>query len=184
MTNIENLKGKWTLDPAHSEFGFSVRHAGISKVRGRFTDIAATIDAENGIEDAPVKAVAKAASFDSGDANRDAHVIGPDFLDSAKYPELHFDSTALKFLSIADDGDFQLEGNLTIRDVTLPVSFEVELLGTAVDPFGNARAGLSGSTVISRKDFGLTWNAALETGGVLVGDKVTITLELSFVKEQ
>jgi polyisoprenoid-binding protein YceI len=180
MTNIENLKGKWTLDSTHSEFGFTVRHAGISKVRGRFNDVAATINAEDSIEDAAVNAIAKVDSFDSGDAGRDAHVKGPDFFDIELYPELSFSSTSLKHVK---GEEFKLDGNLTIRDVTLPVSFEVELHGTALDPFGNARAGLSGKTVISRKDFGLTWNAALETGGVLVGDKVTVILELSFIKE-
>lgn len=181
MTNIENLKGKWVLDPSHSEFGFTVRHAGISKVRGRFSDVAATINAENEIENAPVVATAIVDSFDSGDAGRDAHVKGPDFFDIEKFPELTFTSTSLTHVK---DDEFKLDGNLTVRDITRPVSFDVELHGTAVDPFGNARAGLSGKTVISRKEFGLTWNAALEAGGVLVGDKVTINLELSFIKEQ
>ncbi len=119
-----------------------------------------------------------AASFDSGDANRDGHVKGADFFDVEQFPELTFTSTELS----AAGETYELTGDLTIRGITSPVTFETEFNGVAVDPFGATRAGFSGQTTISRKEFGLTWNAALEAGGVLVGDKVTITLEVAFVK--
>ena len=170
--------GTWTLDNSHSEIGFTVRHAGISKVRGQFTDAAATLDLAEDVADSKINATIKTASFDSGDANRDGHVRGADFFDVEQFPELTFAST-----SITGSGEtYQLTGDLTIRGITKPVTFETEFNGVAVDPFGATRAGFSGQTVISRKEFGLTWNAALEAGGVLVSDKVTISLDVAFVK--
>jgi len=169
--------GTWTLDPSHSEIGFTVRHAGISKVRGQFTDAAATLDLAENVTDSKVNASIKTASFDSGDANRDGHVRGEDFFDVEKFPEISFVSNA-----IVPKGDaYELQGDLTIKGVTRPVALETELNGVAVDPFGNTRAGLTAETTISRKDFGLTWNAVLEAGGVLVSDKVAINLELAFI---
>lgn len=171
-------QGVWNLDGSHSEVGFTVRHAGISKVHGKFTDIAATATVGETVEASSVTATIQSASFDSGDANRDGHVRSADFFDVEQFPELTFVSG-----SITGSGeDYALSGDLTIRGITKPVTFETEFNGVAVDPFGATRAGFSGKTVISRKDFGLTWNAALEAGGVLVGDKVTITLEVAFVK--
>ncbi|HEY8295366.1 MAG TPA: YceI family protein [Micrococcaceae bacterium] len=171
-------QGTWNLDAAHSEVGFTVRHAGVSKVRGKFTDLSATTTIGNTLEASSVTATIQAASFDSGDANRDGHVRGADFFDVEQFPELTFVSTG-----ITGAGEtYQLTGDLTIRGITRPATFETEFNGVAVDPFGATRAGFSGQTVISRKDFGLTWNAALEAGGVLVGDKVTISLEVAFVK--
>lgn len=173
--------GTWTLDPSHSEVGFTVRHAGISKVRGGFKEFQAQLTTGETLEEFKASADIKAASFDSGSADRDAHVRSGDFFAVDEYPVLSFDSTNFK-----KDGEdeFLVEGNLTIKDTTLPVVLKASFNGFAVDPFGNTRAGLEASTVISRKDFGLTWNAALETGGVLVGDKVTITLDLSFILNQ
>jgi polyisoprenoid-binding protein YceI len=170
--------GVWTLDPSHSEVGFSVRHAGISKVRGHFTEVESTLHIGDSLEASSLKATIQAASFDSRDANRDAHVKGPDFFDVEQFPTLTFAATGVK----ADGEDYVLTGDLTIRGITKTVDFEVEYAGTVVDPFGATRSGFSGKTVISRKEFGLTWNAALEAGGVLVGDKVTITLDVAFVK--
>lgn len=169
--------GTWNLDNAHSEVGFSVRHAGISKVRGKFNDVSATLEVGDSLASSKVNAVVKTASFDSGDANRDGHVRGEDFFDVEKYPELTFTSTHIT----AKGETYDLTGDLTIRGITKQVVIETEFNGVAVDPFGATRAGFSGETVISRKDFGLTWNAALEAGGVLVGDKVTISLEVAFV---
>ncbi|MGG5170767.1 YceI family protein [Pseudarthrobacter sp. J1738] len=178
MTIPANITaGTWTLDGSHSEVGFVVRHAGISKVRGKFNEVEATATVGSTVADTTVNAVIKSASFDSGDANRDGHVKSADFFDVEVFPELTFVSTEIS----GDGEDYKLTGDLTIKGITQPVTFDVEFAGTAVDPFGNTRAGFSGKTVISRKDFGLTWNAALETGGVLVSDKVTITLELSFI---
>ena len=169
--------GTWTLDPSHSEIGFTVRHAGISKVRGQFTDAAATLDLAENVTDSKVNASIKTASFDSGDANRDGHVRGEDFFDVETFPEISFVSN-----TIVPKGDaYELQGDLTIKGIPRPVALETEFNGVAVDPFGNTRAGLSAETTISRKDFGLTWNAVLEAGGVLVSDKVAINLELAFI---
>lgn len=169
--------GIWTLDPSHSEIGFTVRHAGISKVRGQFTDAAATLDLTENVTGSKVNASIKTASFDSGDANRDGHVRGGDFFDVETFPEISFVSS-----TIVPKGDaYELQGDLTIKGITRPVALETEFNGVAVDPFGNTRAGLSAETTISRKDFGLTWNAVLDAGGVLVSDKVAINLELAFI---
>lgn len=171
--------GTWNLDGAHSEIGMTVRHAGISKVRATFDEAEATLNvAEDGT--ANLDAKVKAASFDSNNADRDAHVRGEDFLDVETHPELTFVATGFK----PAGEEFQLAGELTIRGETKPVTFDVEFGGQAVDPFGMTRSGFSGSTAISRKEFGLTWNAALEAGGVLVGDKISIDLEVAFVLEQ
>ena len=174
-TNVTT--GIWTLDNSHSEIGFTVRHAGISKVRGQFKDAEATLDLAENVADSKVNATIKTASFDSGDANRDGHVRGEDFFDVEKFPEISFVSS-----TIVPKGDaYELQGELTIKGVTRPVVLETEFNGVAVDPFGNTRAGLTAETTISRKDFGLTWNAVLEAGGVLVSDKVAINLELAFI---
>lgn len=170
--------GTWNLDASHSEVGFAVRHAGISKVRGKFNEVSGVATVGETLADSSVAATIMAASFDSGDANRDGHVKGADFFDVEQFPELTFTSTELS----AAGETYELTGDLTIRGITSPVTFETEFNGVAVDPFGATRAGFSGQTTISRKEFGLTWNAALEAGGVLVGDKVTITLEVAFVK--
>ena len=170
-------QGTWSLDAAHSEVGFTVRHAGISKVRGKFTDVAATATVGDTLENSAVTATIQASSFDSGDANRDGHVKGGDFFDVEKFPEISFVSNGL----VAKGNSYELTGDLTIKGVTRPVTLETEFNGVAVDPFGNTRAGVSAETTISRKDFGLTWNAVLETGGVLVSDKVAINLELAFI---
>ncbi|MBO9704621.1 MAG: YceI family protein [Arthrobacter sp.] len=167
--------GTWTLDPSHSEAAWTVRHAGISKVRGTFGELAATVTVTD--NDAVVDATIQSASISTGDANRDGHVKGEDFFDVENHPTLTFKSTSLE----GDGEDYKLNGELTIKGVSVPVTFDAEFGGVAVDPFGNTRAGVSAETTISRKEFGLTWNAALEAGGVLVSDKVKINLELSFL---
>lgn len=169
--------GTWTLDGSHSEIGFTVRHAGISKVRGRFTDATATVEVGASAAETKATAVVKTASFGSGDANRDGHVKSADFFDVEQFPEMTFEATSIE----AKGDDYDVTGNLTIKGVTKPVTIETEFNGIAVDPFGNTRAGVSGETTISRKEFGLTWNAVLETGGVLVSDKVVISLDLAFI---
>jgi polyisoprenoid-binding protein YceI len=171
--------GVWTLDMSHSEIGFTVRHAGISKVRGRFTDASAEARVGASLADASLHATVKTASFDSGDANRDEHVKGADFFDVEKYPEMTFRATSVE----GDGEDYTLTGDLTIRGITKPVELEVEFTGVAVDPFGATRAGFSAECEISRKEFGLTWNAALEAGGLLVSDKVKINVEAALVKQ-
>ncbi|WP_254455191.1 YceI family protein [Paenarthrobacter ureafaciens] len=169
--------GVWTLDSSHSEVGFTVRHAGISKVRGSFEDVTATLQVADTLEKSLATATIAAKSFNSNDANRDAHVRGADFFDVDRFPTLTFHST-----SCTSNGEtYNLNGDLTIRGITKPVTLQTEFNGVAVDPFGATRAGFSATTVISRKDFGLTWNAALEAGGVLVGDKVTINVDVAFI---
>lgn len=171
--------GMWILDMSHSEIGFSVRHAGISKVRGRFTDATAEARIGNSLADASLHATVRTASFDSGDANRDAHVKGTDFFDVENFPEMTFRATSVE----GSGEDYTLTGDLTIRGITKPVELEVEFSGVAVDPFGATRAGFSAEAEISRKEFGLTWNAALEAGGLLVSDKVKINVEAALVKQ-
>ncbi|WP_010525567.1 YceI family protein [Nesterenkonia sp. F] len=171
--------GTWKLDTHHSEIGMTVRHAGISKVRATFGEADGTLTVgEDGT--ASVEATVRASSFDSKSADRDAHVRGGDFLDAENHPELTFRATDVK----ASGEEFEVAGELTIRGETRKVTFEAEFGGQAVDPFGATRAGFSASAAISRKDFGLTWNAPLEAGGVLVGDKVAIDLEVAFVLDQ
>jgi polyisoprenoid-binding protein YceI len=174
---IELTPGTWNLDLAHTEIGFVVRHAGISKVRGQFTEADATLVVGEALNGSAVNATVKTASFDSNDDNRDAHVKGADFFNVEQFPNMTFASTGAQGTA----EDFKLTGDLTIKDTTLPVTFDVEFGGMAVDPFGATRAGFSATTQISRKQFGITWNAALEAGGVLVGDKVTITIDAAFV---
>lgn len=166
--------GTWVLDPSHSEVTFSVRHMMISKVRGVFGVKSATIVAPENPLEASVTASADAASVDTNDENRDAHLRSADFFDVETYPTIDFVSTGVR----VEKGDFLVDGDLTIRGITKPVTFELEFGGFGTDPYGNYKAGATAKTVINREDFGLTWNAALEAGGVLVGKDVTITLDL------
>ncbi|WP_028281157.1 YceI family protein [Arthrobacter sp. H5] len=177
--SVDLIPGTWNLDLSHTEIGFTVRHAGISKVRGQFTDADAdaTLIIGDALGTSSVNATVNTASFDSNDDNRDAHVKSPDFFDVEQFPRMVFRSSGTQ----GSAEQFKLAGDLTIKDTTLPVEFDVEFGGAAVDPFGATRAGFSATTVISRKQFGITWNAALEAGGVLVGDKVTINVDGAFV---
>lgn len=170
--------GTYTLDPTHSQANFTVRHAGISKVRGSLAVSGGTITVGDEIEASTVQAELDAASVSTGDANRDAHLKSADFWDAESRPTWTFRSTGVA----AESGEIAVVGDLTINGVTKPVQLETEFQGSATDPFGNHRVGFEASTQISRKEFGLTWNAALETGGVLVGDKITIALDLSAIK--
>ena len=169
--------GTWNLDASHSEVGFSVRHAGISKVRGSFTEFDATLTIGESLADSSVEATVQIASVSTKDANRDGHLKSADFFDAEQFPTMTFKSTGTK----GDADEFVLIGDLTIRGVTKQVELETELGGQAVDAFGATRVGFSASTTISRKEFGITWNAALEAGGVLVSDKVKIEIDASFV---
>ncbi len=166
--------GTWILDPAHSEVTFSVRHMMISKVRGTFGVKSATLVAPENPLDARVEASVDVTSLDTGDAGRNGHLLSADFFDAEEYPTMDFVSTGAR----AESGDLFVDGDLTIHGVTKPVTFELDFGGFGSDPYGNYKAGASAKTVIDREDFGLTWNAALETGGVLVGKDVTITLDL------
>jgi len=180
MTDLSATSGTWVLDPSHTRLGFAAKHAMVTTVRGAFLDFEGSLTLD-GDEPANSNAhlVIQAASFDSGSAQRDGHVKGADFLDVENHPTLTFASTSVR----QDGNDFVLVGDLTIHGTTRPVQIAVELEGVDKDPFGNERVGFSGTATISRKDFGLTWNVALESGGILVSDKVKITLDVSAIKQ-
>jgi polyisoprenoid-binding protein YceI len=171
----------WNIDPAHSVAEFKVKHMMIANVKGQFSKVSGVLvrDESNPANDR-VEATIEAASIHTRDEQRDAHLKSADFFHVEKFPTLHFKSTGIK---VVGEGELSVEGDLTIRGVTRKVRFAVEgpTLPTK-DPWGNTRVAISASTKINRKDFGLTWNAALETGGILVGDDVTITLDAEFVK--
>ncbi|MSS44557.1 YceI family protein [Cutibacterium sp. WCA-380-WT-3A] len=180
MTDITAVNGTFTIDAAHSRLGFITRHAMVTKVRGSFNDFAGTASG-NGSNPSSisVEVTAQAASFSTGIADRDAHVKSADFLDADKFPTITFRST-----SAAISGNtLELTGDLTIKGITKSLTIPFEFGGQAVDPSGNTRIGFEGGTKISRKEFGLTWNAALETGGVLVSDDVTLEIEISAIKQ-
>jgi len=171
----------WSIDPAHSIAEFKVKHMMISNVKGHFPKITGslTID-EAGHTNSRVEATIDAASIETRDAQRDAHLKSEDFFHVEKFPALTFRSTSI---SRAGDGELSVEGDLSIRGVTRKVVFAVEgPTAPTKDPWGNTRIGISATTKINRKDFGLVWNAALEAGGILVGDDVTITLDVQFIK--
>ncbi len=174
------LTGTWAIDPSHTRIGFAAKHAMVATVRGSFTTFEGTLvlDGDNPAASSATVSI-DAASINSGSDDRDNHVRSADFLDVENFPALTFTSREVR----VDGGDFVLVGDLTIKDVTRPVEIAVETEGIVSDPFGSTRAGFSGTTTISRKDFGLTWNVALEAGGVLVSDKVKITLDVSAVKQ-
>jgi len=171
----------WSIDPAHSVAEFKVKHMMISNVKGHFPKVSGTLTLdESGLTKARVEATIEAASIETRDPQRDAHLKSADFFDVEKFPTLSFKSTRV---NIIRDGELNVEGDLTIHGVTRKVLFTVEgPTPPAKDPWGNTRVAVSATTKINRKDFGLTWNSALETGGILVGEEVTITLDVQFIK--
>lgn len=171
----------WSIDPAHSVAEFKVRHMMISNVKGHFSGISGSLKLnEADVTKSSVEATIDAASLNTREPQRDAHLKSADFLDVEKFPTLSFKSTGV---SRNQEGELKATGDLTIHGVTRSVVFTVEnFSGPSKDPWGNTRIGLSAATKINRKDFGLAWNAALETGGVMVGDEVTINLEVEFIK--
>ncbi len=170
----------WNIDSTHSSAQFKVKHMMISNVKGEFTTITGFLKHDEDPAHSYVEASIDATAINTRDPQRDAHLKSPDFLDVEKYPALTFKSTRI---AKKGDGEVAVSGDLTIHGVTRPVTFEVEGPSEPVkDPWGNTRVGLSATTRVNRKDFGLTWNAALETGGILVGDEVTIMLDIQFVK--
>jgi polyisoprenoid-binding protein YceI len=170
----------WQTDYGHSAIEFSARHLMLSKVRGRFENFTVTVNAdEDNVAGATVDVQIEAASLNSRDEKRDGHLKSPDFLDVANHPHITFKSTRLERTSTESA---KLHGDLTIRGETKPVVLDVEYHGQAKTPWGTTNAGFTASTKINRQEWGLTWNVALETGGVLVGEEITIAIELELVK--
>jgi polyisoprenoid-binding protein YceI len=171
--------GTWAIDTSHSSVNFKVKHLGVAKTRGRFTQFEGTVEVGERPEDTTVAVTIDAASVDTHDSGRDDHLRSADFFDVANHPSLTFRSTGVS----GGGSDWKLDGELTIAGVTKPVTLDVEFEGVVVDPWGNTKAGFVASTTVNREDFGLTWNAALETGGFLVGKTVTIDLEVELGKQ-
>jgi len=168
--------GTWVIDPAHTEIGFSVRHLAISKVRGVFERFDAQVIAADNPADSSVTVTVEVASINTNNADRDAHLRTNDFFAPDEFPTMTFVSTGLR----VDGDDFLLDGDLTLRGVTKPITLKGEFGGIATDPYGNTKAAASGTAVINRHDFGVSWNAAIETGGFLLGDDVTLMIEAQF----
>ena len=172
----------WNIDSSHSGIHFAVRHMVVAKVRGAFTRYQGTINFDEKKPEASTVSVRiEAASIDTREPQRDAHLRSADFFDVERYPTLSFESTKVAKLK---GNNYRVTGDLVIHGVTKPVELEVEYLGGGKDPYGNERIGFQAETSINRKDFGLNWNQVLETGGVLLGDKVEISIDLQGVKAQ
>lgn len=176
---IDDIAGDYTIDASHSRLGFVARHAMVTKVRGQFAGFegTATIDTANPSA-SKVDLAIDVASVDTRSADRDGHLKSGDFFDAEQYPHLTFTSTTVE----RDGAEWTITGDLTIKDVTRPVTIAFEETGSARDPFGNVRVGFEGETTINRKDFGLSWNAALETGGVLVSEKIKLEFDISAIR--
>jgi polyisoprenoid-binding protein YceI len=180
MTAPQLATGTYAIDTTHSRLGFVARHAMVTKVRGSFNTFDATVDVDgDDLAASKVSVTIDVNSIDTRNEQRDGHLRSNDFLDIATYPEITFVSTEVT--PVGDDV-IRVTGDLTIKGVSKPVTIDFTYEGSAVDPFGNQRVGFEGSVVINRKDWGITWNAALETGGVLVSDKVTLEFEISAIK--
>jgi polyisoprenoid-binding protein YceI len=179
-TDLSTLTGTYTIDASHTTIGFVARHAMVTKVRGAFNEFEGTafLDGENP-HNTTAKVVIKASSIDTRNDQRDEHLRSNDFFAMEEFPEITFVSTSNKQI---DDGTFELTGDLTVKGVTKSVTVPFEFEGASKDPFGNDRVGFSGSLVINRKDFGVSFNAPLETGGLLVSDKITLELDISAIK--
>jgi polyisoprenoid-binding protein YceI len=179
-TDYSELTGDYTIDTSHSRMGFVARHAMVAKVRGGFDEFAGSvhIDGEKP-ENSTAQVTIQAKSIDTRNSQRDDHLRSNDFLDMDNHPEITFVSTAV---TPAGDDHFTVTGDLTIRGVTKSVDVDFEYNGRAVDPYGNVRLGFDGKVVLNRKDFGVSWNAVLEGGGVMVSEKVTLEIEVSAIK--
>ena len=186
MTHLatQTRTATWRLDPAHSSVEFSIKHMMMTTVRGRFKDIQATLTAdEEHPEGCCVEVQIGVASLDTGSPDRDAHLKGPDFVDAERVPTISFRSTSVEG-EVRGEGDhFRVTGDLQIRETTLQVTLDCVFEGRGKDPWGKERAGFSATTEIDRRDWGLRWNQAIETGGVLVANKVRIEAEVQFVKD-
>lgn len=180
MSNLNNYEGTFVIDPTHSEIGFTARHAMVTKVRGSFTEFSGTASSEENLNNAQINVEIDVNSVDTRNADRDGHLKTGDFFEVEKFPKITFTSTEV---TAKDDETLVVTGDLTIKDVTKSVTIDFEFNGEAVDPFGNTRVGFEGQTTINRKDFGLNFNAGLETGGVLVSEKIVLNFDISAIKQ-
>ena len=171
--------GAWTVDPGHTEVGFVGRHFGLTKVRGRFTDVEGTVTIGDDIADSQIEVSIAMASVSSGDTARDEHLRSGDFFDVERHPTATFRSTGL----VVDGAQGTIAGELTLKDVTRPITLEVEYLGQATDPWGGQRAVFSAAATINREDWGLTWNTPLETGGFLLSKSVRLEIEAELIRK-
>jgi len=179
MSSLASLTpGTWTVDASHSTIGFVARHLMVAKVRGRFNEFSGTITVADEPLRSTVEATVQIASVETNDAGRNGHLLSADFFDAEQHPTMTLSTTGID----ADGDDYVLHTLLTIKGVTRPVDFELEFEGVVTDPWGNTKAGFSAEAEVNRKDWGLEWNVALETGGVLVGEKVKIQLEIEALK--
>ena len=178
---LADVTGDYTVDVAHTRIGLRARHAMVTTVRGAFTEFSGTAHLD--VAEPAASSVAlriATASIDTGTADRDAHLRSPDFLDVERYPEMVFVSTAVVQV---DDDVYRVTGDLTIKDVTRSVSIDFTLTGSALDPFGNTRVGFEGALAIKRSDWELTWNTMLDTGGVLVSDRIQVEFDVSAIRD-
>ena len=176
----EELVGSYTIDPGHSRLGFVARHAMVTKVRGGFNDFAGSFAVAEDVTDSTAELTIQAASVDTRNADRDEHLRSNDFFAMEEHPEIRFSSTQVEQV---DEEHYRVTGDLTLRGVTNPVTIDLEFTGAATDPWGNTRVGFEGSTKVNRKDWGLNWNTPLDSGGVLVSDKVTLEFEISATRD-
>jgi polyisoprenoid-binding protein YceI len=173
---------KWIIDPSHTHIGFSVKHMMVSTVRGQFTRYEGTLDLNTeDLSQSHIKGEIEVPSIDTHEPKRDEHLRSNDFFDAANHPKILFESTKIEHV---EGSDYKVSGNLTIRGVTKAITLDAEFAGVHKDPWGGTRTGFTVTTTINRKDFGVNFNAILETGGVLVGDKVKLELEIEAVLEQ
>ena len=171
------VAGTWSIDPVHSEVGFSVRHMMVSKVRGRFTKVTGTVVTAENPQDSTVDVEIDMSSIDTGNEQRDGHIRSADFFEVDAHPVMSYKSTGIR----SEGGDYYLDGDLTIKGVTKRVPLKLELGGFGPDAYGGTRAGFTATGEINRRDFGVNFNAALETGGAVVSDKVQVNLEIELV---
>lgn len=179
MSDLNQLNGTYVIDPSHSTIGFVARHAMVTKVRGAFNEFDGKATTGENLQGASIEVTINAASVDTRSSDRDAHLASADFFDTEKFPHITFTSTEVT----GHGDDLKVVGDLTIKGVTKSVTIDFDYEGSATDPFGNHRIGFEGKTVVNRSEFGLTWNAALEAGGVLVSDKIILEFEISAIKQ-
>lgn len=177
---IDSITGTYTIDPSHSQIGFTARHAMVTKVRGAFNEFSGSGQLDGEVPaNSLFQVTIKTASIDTRNADRDGHLKSNDFFAMDEFPEITFVSTNVEK---SDASTFTVTGDLTIKGVTKPVSIPFEFTGSAIDPYGNFRIGFEGKATINRKDWGVNWNAALEAGGVLVSEKVNLEFEISAIR--